>query len=274
MKRILMAFDGRHFSKGVFEFGKQMNCYQPIMATGLFLPSIDYVELFYSYGGIPAGPVFVQQPLQEDDEVINNNILKFVDLCADNHMKYTVHQDFTKHVVDKVKSETRFSDVLVLSNSSFYANLGDETHDEYIENILRTTECPVMLVADEYKTPNNIIIAYDGSERSVYAIKQFAYLFPEFRDIHTLLVYFDNGREGVPERKAIEEFASLHFNKLSIFKLKINPKKDLESWLSNYGNPLLVTGSYGRSGFSEMFRQSFIAEVLHKHLVPVFIAHK
>ncbi len=269
-----MAFDGRHFSNGVFEFAKQMNRYQPVMATGLFLPSIDYVELYYSYGGMPAGPVFVQQPLKDDDEIINENIIRFTDLCADNKMKFSVHKDFTRHVLEKIKQESRFGDVLVLSNSSFYTNLGDDTHDAYVENVLRTTECPVMLVSDDYKTPNNIIIAYDGSERSVYAIKQFAYLFPEFKSIHTLLVYFDSGHEGVPERKAIEEFASLHFDKLSIFKLKINPKKDLENWLSNYGNPLLVSGSFGRSGFSEMFRKSFIAEVLHKHLVPVFIAHK
>ena len=274
MKRILLAFDGRHFSNGVFEFAKQMNKYQPVIVTGLFLPTVDYVELFYSYGGVPAGPVFVQQPLKEDDELISNNIIHFADLCADNKMKFSVHKDFTKHVVDKIKCESRFSDVLVLSNSSFYANLGDDAHVEYVESVLKTTECPVMLVSDEYKAPTNIIVAYDGSERSVYAIKQFAYLFPEFRNIHTLLVYFGNGKEGVPERESIEEFASLHFDKLSIFKLKINPKKDLDNWLSNYGTPLLVTGSYGRSGFSEMFRKSFVAEVLRKHLVPVFIAHK
>ena len=39
-------------------------------------------------------------------------------------------------------------------------------------------------------------------------------------------------------------------------------------------NAILVSGSFGRSMFSEMFRKSFVSDVIAEHKLPVFIAHK
>ena len=38
MKKILIAFDGTHFSDGAFEFARRVNELQPILLTGVFLP--------------------------------------------------------------------------------------------------------------------------------------------------------------------------------------------------------------------------------------------
>ncbi len=274
MKKVLLAFDGQHFSTSAFEFVKQMNCSQPIMVVGLFLPSIDYVELLYSFGAVPAGPMYVTKVHEVDHEVLNKNIAHFKELCIENNIKFSVHKDFDQHIVTKVKEESRFADLLVLSSTTFYSNLGTETQEDYITNVLHKAECPVVLIPGEYKAPKNIILAYDGSEQSVFAIKQFAYLFPEFRSTHALLVYFNTTEKGVPEHKYIEELSALYFEHFSIFKLKIGPKKDLEQWIHDYGNTLLVAGAYGRSAFSEMFKKSFISEVIHDHEVPLFVAHK
>jgi nucleotide-binding universal stress UspA family protein len=274
MKKVLLAFDGQHFSKGVFEFVKQMNAHEPVMAIAIFLPSIDFVELLYSFGGVPAGPMYIPEVMQRDDKELNDNIKRFQNLCEADDIKYEVHTDFTKHIVTHIKDETRFADLLVLSSKSFYENLGEETQEDYLSNVMHKAECPVVLVPDNFRTPQNIIMAYDGSEQSVYAIKQFAYLLPEFRDTPTLLIYFETTRKEVPQRMDIENLVSLHFTHLTISRLRISPKKDLEKWIDDNGDTLLVAGAYGRSLFSEAFKRSFISEVIHYHKVPVFVAHK
>ena len=274
MKKILLAFDGLHFSEGVFEFVKKMNDQQKVLATGIFLPSIDYIELLYSYGGVPAGPVFLSETAESDEQRLNKNIARFEQLCKDNDIACKVHKDFEKHVVTHLKEESRFADLLVLSSSSFYENLGEETQEDYISNVLHKAECPVMLVPENYSLPESIILAYDGSEQSVFAIKQFVYLFPEYHEIQVLLVYFDSGKSGVPERESIDELLGLYFKNLTVFKLKINPRKELEQWLHDHGGSLLVAGAFGRSLFSEMIRKSFITDVIHDHKVPIFVAHK
>jgi nucleotide-binding universal stress UspA family protein len=274
MKKVLLAFDGRHFSKGVFEFVREMNRKQAVMAVGIFLPAVDYTELLYSYGGMPAGPIYINDVVDADDNVVNEHIARFSTLCSANGIAFQLHEDFTKHAVQHIREETRFADLLVISSHSFYENLGEETQEDYIESALHKAECPVVLVPEDYKEPASIIMAYDGSAQSVYAIKQFSYLFPEFREKQALLVYVDKGRPGVPDRADIESLLSGYFSRLSIFKLKIDERKDLEKWLDINGDTILVAGAFGRSLFSGMLKKSFIKDVIHHHKVPVFVAHK
>ncbi len=274
MKKVLLAFDGCHFSNGVFEFVKNMNQNQKVLAIGMFLPSIDYVELLYSFGGVPAGPVYVSENIVTDEESLKQNILHFEKLCAENGIKYQVHKDFSKHIVTSICEETRFADLLVLSADTFYENLGEDSQDDYLANVLHKTECPVVLVNEKYKAPENIIMAYDGSEQSVFAIKQFSNLLPEYVNNNILIAYFDSGKGGVPEKQEIEEYLALSYSKLAVLKLKINIKKDLEQWLELNGNTMVVAGAFGRSLISELFKKSFIYEVIRQHNIPIFIAHK
>lgn len=52
MRKILLAFDGSHFSEGAIEFANQLNKRNPVLLVGIFLPLIDYSALWsYSGGG-------------------------------------------------------------------------------------------------------------------------------------------------------------------------------------------------------------------------------
>ena len=61
----------------------------------------------------------------------------------------------------------------------FYENIGIHSSYDYLKDVLHDVACPVLLVPEKFDFPESVILAYDGSEESVYAIKQFAYLFPE-----------------------------------------------------------------------------------------------
>ena len=82
------------------------------------------------------------------------------------------------------------------------------------------------------------------------------------------------GKAGVPDRENLESLFMHHFRHLTIFKLKISPKKDIEDWILSNGDTMLVAGAYGRSLFSEMLKKSFISEVINDNKIPVFVAHK
>ena len=97
---------------------------------------------------------------------------------------------------------------------------------------------PLLLVPEKFDFPESIILAYDGSENSVFAIKQFAYLFPELSNRQTLLVYAnDDAEEDFPDKIQIEELAARHFSNLTLFKLDVNPKKYFSTWIFEK-NPL------------------------------------
>lgn len=272
MKKVVIAFDGRHFSEGAISFIQYMNEKQPILVTGVFLPAVDYAELLYSIGGL-SGPIYYKET-EVDDETLQKNIDRFRSVCENNGIEYRVHPDFDKHVVSELITESRFADLMIISSELFYENLGRETQDNYLENVMHRAECPVILVPERFHIPDNIVLAYDGSASSVYAIKQFCYLFPEFTNMKTLLTFVKTGGADIPDLPYLQEFIPRHYSNLQICKFDIDPATYFNTWLQDNSNPWLVTGAYGRSGLSEMIRKSFIADTIHDHKLPIFIAHK
>lgn len=274
MKKILLAFDGRHFSEGAFAFAKNLNKKQRILLTGVFLPQVDYANL-WSYADGVSGPLFIPLVEGEESEAIQKNINRFEQLCKENDIDYRVHKDFFDFALPELKNETRFADLVILGSESFYQNLASDKPNEYLKDALHATECPVLVVPETYEFPVSNILAYDGSESSVYAIKQFTYLFPEFKMHKTLLVTVkEEGSDHLPEEQNITELVTRHFPNLMVKTLDINPKKYFATWMSEQKGAILVTGSFGRSFFSQLFKRSFVSEVIKDHKLPVFIAHR
>ena len=274
MKKILLAFDGVNFSEGAFEFARKMNELSPILLTGVFTPLIDYSSLWGYSAAASAGMVVPM--LEEEDAVqIENSIKRFRMLCESAHIEYRIHKDFTDFALPALKKESRFADLMILGSESFYQHIGINEPNSYLKDAVHDAECPVLIVPEHFELPEKNILAYDGTESSVYAIKQFAYLFPDFTDNKTVLLYAkDNDEIAFPDEQNIEELVSRHFTNLTLFKMSIDPKKYFALWIGEKKNSILVSGAYSRSSFSMMFKKSFVSDVIRDHKIPVFIANR
>lgn len=273
MKKILLAFDGGHFSEGAFEFARQMNEFSPVLLTGVFLPHTYYSGL-WSYAGGLRGSLFI--PVVEDEAVIEieKNVERFASLCRLHKIEYRVHNDRSDFALPALKKETRFADLLILGSESFYENPGIHDADSYLRDTIHHAECPVLLVPEQFNFPEKNILAYDGSESATYAIKQFAYLFPQLTEKNTVLVYVRQGPDvSFPDEDLIEELCGRHYPNLTLFKLDIDPRKHFALWCNERDGAILVSGAYGRSPFSEAFKKSFVSDILRAHRLPLFIAH-
>jgi len=275
MKKILLAFDGTHFSQGAIGYAKWINTLQPIQLTGAFLPLSDYASL-WSYAEEPAGKgKFIPLMEQQAQTDVLHNIERFKSICAGNHISYTIHRDFTNFTLPELKKETRYADMLVIGAESFFAEAGPEPPNLFLNDALHQSECPVLLVPEKFRPPSENIIAYDGSASAVYAIKQFAGFFPSLCNNDTLLVYAGgNETENLPDEKNIKELCATYFPRLTTLAMDINPRKYFASWIKEHSNALLVTGAFGRSGFSQLFKKSFLSAVMSDHALPIFVAHR
>lgn len=274
MKKILLAFDGLHFSEGAFEFARQLNDLSPILLVGAFAPQLSYANL-WSYADGATGAMFIPTLEQEDSAEVEKNIVRFEELCKKNSINYKVHKDFYDFALPELRKETRYADLLIISSESFYHNIDNPNPDAYLREALRHSECPVIIVPEHFEFPRVNILAYDGSDSSAYAIKQFAYLFPELHNQQTLLIYSSaKENNAIPGEEQIEELVKQHFFDVSLSRLDLSPKKYFSAWIASYPASILVCGSFGRSIVSEMFHKSFAAGVITEHKIPVFIAHK
>ena len=274
MKKILLTFDGVHFSEGAFEFARRLNEQQRILITGVFLPQVNYANL-WSYSGGAAEPLFIPTVENSVTADIEKNIALFESLCRKNNIDYCVHKDFFNLALPEFRNETRFADLAILGSETFYKNLGTGEPNEYLKDALHAAECPVLVVPEKFDFPESNVLAYDGSDSSVFAIKQFAYLFPSLLYNETLLVTVQK-EEAVPlpNGQYIEELVSRHFPRHTLLKLDTNRQKHFSEWINDRKNPVLVTGAFGRSFLSQMFKRSFISDVIHDNKLPVFITHR
>lgn len=271
MKKIILAFDGTHFSEGAFDFARKLNDLQPVLLSGVFLPQTDIANVWsYAPGTGDSIPLIET----EQSNLVEQNIERFKNLCKTYDIDCTVHKHPYDFLFPELSRESRYADLLILGSELFYEDMGSGTPNQYLKSALHNVKCPVLIVPEKFKFPQNIILAYDGSYDSIFAIKQFTYLFPELINKQTLLVYANDDAENIPDKALIKELAVRHFKNLTMVVLDINPKKYFATWAEGKTSPILVSGSYGRSGFSQLFKRSFIKEIIADHKVPVFIAHK
>lgn len=272
MRKVIIAFDGCNYSTGALEFAHKINEQEKILLTGSFLMQAD-LSGTWSYAQSLINNVLA--PVEEFiADKIRQNIAAFEADCKSFGIEYRVHTTGDESALPALQKETRFADLLILGSESFYKDLGVEEPNEYIRMTVQDSECPVILAPESFQFPKSTVLAYDGSDDAAFAIKQFAYLFPQMTTLDTTLVYARKHNPQLPSEEYIEELAARHYSNLSIQVLEASPGQYLGTWIKKMDDPILVSGSYGRSSLSLMLRKSFAAEVILEHKLPLFIAHR
>lgn len=273
MKKVIIPFDGGNFSKGAISFVNDLHSIKQLLLTGVFLPAVDYARLFFFPTAFSA-PAYVPMSENFNEDEVEKSIEQFAQYCQRNQIEYRVHKDLYDSAIPQLTKETRFADLMVIGSETFYKSGITYGSNEYLKDALHETECPVIVVPEEFNFPAHIVLAYDGSASSVFAMKQFALLFPELCNRKTILVYAGDGKHKIPDQVLIEELAARHFRDLTITKLTADHKNEINNWFYLNRNSIVVSGSFGRSGVSELFKKSFIMELIREYQTPVFIAHQ
>ncbi len=270
MLKIIVAFDGLHFSEGAMRMATWLKGRVPLTITGVFISPIDYRELL-GYSGMGMGAPVFTMPATEDDKMVEQTIKKFRNYCDDHGLEYNTHKDTNLFALAELIKETRFADCLIISSELFYENIDKEQPNEYLKRTLHESECPVLLVPEHFAEPKSVILSYDGKASSVFAIKQFAYLFGECCKLSAML--FHAHGEDLPEKARIQELAARHYDPLTIEQLNNEDARELKHWLTQNHHSILVSGAFGRSEVSSLFRKSYITDIIRAHKVPIFVAH-
>ncbi len=274
MKKIIIALDGKHFPHGAFEFVKSINNRNKVLLAGVFLSPVDYSKVlaFTGMEGVALMPDWISR--NEDDVMVSSNIHMFEDACNAEGIEYRVHKDTDMMAISSLIEETRFADLLLVSSELFYENVQKEQPNFYLEEVLKKAECPVMLVPEDYREPSQNILTYDGTESSVFAIKQFAYILPELTSGETVLLSAVGHKDELPEYSMISELVARHYTNLKIMSLPLVNRTDFVEWIRKQRPGIVVMGAFSRSLISQLFKKSLANRVIHDIKMPIFISHK
>jgi hypothetical protein len=254
MKQVLIVGVGHHSPKGPISFLHSMQGKEPVHAKGLFFRPTDHAAL-------------------AEKEVVAVHKALFSSQCEQYHIPYSLHDNDREWDKDLLQKESRFADLILISGAFFYA--GTDNNSQYLREVLYSAECPVLLVPENFTTIQHLFMAYDGSRDSLYALKQFCYLFPDLTDLPTEILYLNEATsDDIPDLASLKQFTRAKFDCMSFSRLHFNANDYLASWISEKKNALLVSGSFGRSPVSYIGQRSFSEDVIREHQLPVFIAHR
>lgn len=277
MNKILLPFTGNDFPEGALDFARSLNELTPVLLAGLFLPETYYRGDFgFAAVGSPMVPSLISLPADGFDKEAEKQVNRFREFCVKRGIEHRIHATESGFVLAQLEKETRFADMVIIGSETFYQDgLSNGVEiSGYLPVFLRKSESPVLVVPEHSSFPESIVLAYDGSRSSVFAIRQFAQLLPELAGKSTLLVYAtDDPAENIPDLESIQELTARHFSDLTIFKLEADARKYFETMMLDRKSPLLVTGAYDRSGFASLFKRSFASDLINDFQFPVFVAH-
>jgi len=272
MKRILFVSTGESFPKGAFTFLQSLLEQESVCLTGLFFCPLDY-QLMAAVSHVPTSEPYVHVR-EREKAIVEKNKTLFAQECLAQHIKYHVHENTERWDKTLFAKESRFSDLVVLSGELFCEDWEARQPNLFLKEALHGAECPVIVVPEAYQPIRRLVIAYDGSKDSLFAIKQFCYLFPQYTDLPTEMVYAkDEASEHIPDLDNLKHFSRLHFSSMGFSKLHFNAGHYFASWLGEKQSSMLITGSFGRSSLSYAAKRSFAGQVIGDHGMPIFIAH-
>lgn len=244
------------------------------LLTGIFiretvLELIPPIEADLPYGKESALQKRDKEIKMDEDQAMRY----FLDECALKGVKAEALVD-KGTPLEEVAFESRFADLLVISPKTSYKGSG-KTPTPFVKGVLERAECPVVISPHLFEKIEELVFCYDGSASSLFAMKQFTYLFPQYHSLKTIVLEI---RESVtPEtdegHRRTVQWLKGHYEKVGIHNLNGTVKNELFTYFLKKKNQFIVMGAFGRSMFSQFFRPSSATTLVGTVDLPLFIAH-
>ncbi|MDP4129872.1 MAG: universal stress protein [Bacteroidota bacterium] len=277
MKNILLAVNAAKLEMNAVEFA----CYTANLShsklTGVFLENIHEPRLpeLRTFHGLPFVETIIADDIPQNREMeksFQNNIRLFNEACVNRGVCSYAHLDRDAPVKAAI-AESRFADMIILNAETSFKSEPENIPTAFVKEVMAKSECPVILSPLSFEGIDELLFAYDGSLSSVFAIKQFIYLFPELENKRVTILHVEDESSHQPEQNQIEGLVKAHYADVSFHVLQGKAKDELFSYLLGKQNTFVVMGAFGRSLVSDLFRPSAAGLVVRVINLPIFIAH-
>jgi hypothetical protein len=278
MEKILLAIDAVNPNRNALEFAAYLARLTKSKITGVFLENLVAEERFVLKQ--MHGLTYVGWQLDEKSDqhnfkmqLVEKNIALFREGCINREVRYEIHRDRGVPARDLI-AESRFADVLVVDAETSFNKQYEGVPTEFVRDILKKAECPVIIAPEHFEAIDEIVFTYNGSASSVFAIKQFTYLFPQLHNKKVSIIQANkDGQWKDIHKYQFKEWLKDHYRYLQFEALEGEAESQLYDYAFEKENMLLVMGAYGRTGLSRFFKPSH-ADLLIKTVTrPIFIAH-
>ena len=278
MKKILLAVDPTHLNTSTLAFGSFLSRLTRSKITGVFLENLEADKkpvISNAYDG-----TYFQYEAKEDSEayqtklkLIKDKIRQFKDYYENHGVVCSVHEDKGVPVAEIIE-ETRYADLMIVDAETNFEEKAESIPTSFVKRMLAEAECPVVIAPFDFDGVEEIVFAYNGSKSCMYAIKEFADLFPQLEDKRLTVVEVNQfpGSASIDLDK-FKEWLQTRYSNVHFKSLTGQTDTELLGYLLEKRKIFIVMGAFGRSAVSTFFKRSAANILLKVITQPIFIAH-
>ena len=192
MEKILLALDAHQLETNTIDFACFIAKLAGSKLTGVFLEDVRQKEM--TYVADTARPTCIGRPERasyEQEEgpvdIVSLNIKRFKESCVCRETTGLIHRD-RGIPLSEVVEESRFADLIIVDPVTSFSKSNRGVPSRFVKDVLLDSECPVLIAPYSFDGLDKVIFAYNGTQSSVFAIKQFTYLFPGLSDRKAIVV--------------------------------------------------------------------------------------
>ncbi len=264
MEKILLAIDALNPDKNSLDFACFLARLTKSKMTGIFLDDTVMEEMAITDNSRPSSK----------SGLIEKNIRWFNEKCVGEETKHDLHTD-SGIPVNELILESRYADLVIVDSETSFNKPYEGSPTRFVKDFLNHAECPVVIAPESFEGIDEIVVAYNGSPSSVFAIKQFSHLFPQFNNKRVSIVQVsENGKWNMKEKDKLSEWLKAHYYHFDFISLKGEADIALFDYLWKRRNVFLVMGAFGRGSISQFFRKSRAELIIKTITQPIFIAHQ
>lgn len=201
------------------------------------------------------------------------NIKRLRAACATQEITCNIHRECGEPVNEVIRESVCADFILVDADTSF-RNSPDPVPTSFVKELLNYAQCPVIVMPESFEGIQQLIFTYDGKLSSIFAIKQFTYLFPDINRLPVTLLTIDADNKIEPDDLGrLQAWLEVHYTNITWVNYETGVRAGLMEELIYKHGAFIVMGAYGRSAFSTAFQPSHAKQVLELVTQPVFITH-
>jgi nucleotide-binding universal stress UspA family protein len=217
-----------------------------------------------------------QERLDKKDETTRRLAIEhFENACRDSGISYSVHRD-RNIAIQELLHESIYADLLIIDRKETLTHYEEQLPTRFMRDLLSEVQCPVLVVPKKYEPVDKVVLLYDGEPTSVYAIKMFSYLFPEWQSLDTEVISVKDIKQTlhVPDNRLMKEFMRRHFPGAEYTVLRGDAETEIiQNLKAQEQNIFIVLGAYRRGMVSRWFKPSMADALMEELNAPLFIAH-
>ncbi len=277
MEKIILAVDALNPNQQAFDFACFLGRLTHSKITGIFLENL--LEESRPVLKDLQGRTIMYRDDDEAAEYLSNkarieeNIASFKNGCINGEVCFSVHRALGRPDTELIE-ESRFADLLVIDAEISFGKGFESNPTRFVKEVLQRAECPVFIAPVSFDGLDEIVFTYDGSASSLFAIKQFTYLFPQLQGRKVTILQIKSGEEWQDRDKIkFSEWLKEHYTNMHFETAIGNTNDKLFDYLFKKKNIFVVMGSYGRSALSGFFKKSHADPLIQIINLPIFISH-